>query len=665
MGEQDIRTVKNKVRANDRGWSVRQAESLYQMDAWADGYFFVNGRGRVAVDPSRQREEVIDVYRVVHALREQGATLPLILRFQDVLRGRVRQLNEAFAQAIAEFDYPNGYTEVYPLKVNQMHQVVDEVLDAGAAYGIGLECGSKAELVAALGHLEADDRLLICNGHKDADMLGLILRAQELGKTVIPVIEKCDEFERLFRLSREMEVRPRLGVRVKLSTSGAGKWAGSSGDAAKFGMEVTDLLQFLHALDKRGLADRLELLHFHLGSQIPDIQTFKQAVREATQIYVQLRKRGMPVRSLDVGGGLGINYEAGYSSSGQSVNYTIQEYANSVVWSVQEVCEREGVPAPRIISESGRAVTAHHVVLAVEVIGAHCHQGIDPAFELASDDHSIVTDFFETLQWVRSLKAGGGTNSRGVKQLLEAYHDALETRQLAKTLFSMGYLPLEQKARAERLYWSICRSIDEQLMEKSATGIPAELRELSERLVDQYLCDFSVFQSILDHWAIGQPFPIMPLHRLDEAPTRRAVLVDLTCDSDGKVSHYVSLDREKRFLEVHPLEPETPYYVGFFLTGAYQDIMGDVHNLFGRLPEAHVYADANASGGYTIEKVIPGASVQEMLARVQYFPSELQQRMKQMVRQKVEQGALSPESGEQLLGQYSAAFEMSTYFNPT
>lgn len=647
-----------------RAWTPRQSETLYQINTWADDYFFVNEAGHVAVDPSRKKARGVDLHTVVRHLRAEGVQPPMLLRFQDVLHGRVKQLNEAFAQAIDEFGYANGYTTVYPIKVNQLHEVVEEVLDAGAPYGLGLECGSKAELVAALGHLDADDRLLVCNGYKDAEMLRLILRGQELGKCVIPVIEAYEEFEALLRLGRETGVRPCLGVRINLSATGVGQWAASSGDAAKFGVEIAELLKMLGRMEAEGLADRLDLLHCHVGSQITDIQALRRAVREITQVYVRLRKRGVPVSLLDVGGGLGVNYEAGYRDAERSVNYTLQEYANSVVGVVHEICAQADVPVPRLLSESGRAITAHHAVLVVEVIGVQRRGGLEGAAVSETDEHAVVGSLRQTLEWVGEL-GRDRPQDVSMQHLVEAYHDALEKREEANQRFDMGYLSLEEKARAEQLYWAIGRAIHERMVHVEEQRRPAELQQLEEQMVDQYLCAFSVFQSILDHWAIGQAFPIMPLHRLDEAPTRRAVLVDLTCDSDGKVSRYVSANGEKHFLEVHPVEREHPYYLGVFLTGAYQDIMGDVHNLFGRLPEVHIYADAEEPDGYYVEKVIPGDSVQEMLAHVQYFPNDLHRRMERIIREKVEQGRMRPKAGVELLNQYRSVFDKSTYFNPS
>lgn len=585
--------------------------------------------------------------------------LPVVIRFQDVLRGRVVQLNEAFNAAIREFSYGNKYAGVYPIKVNQLHEVVEEVLEAGEPYGMGLECGSKAELVAALPHLKTDETLLICNGYKDAEMLELILMGQQLGKSVIPVIEKYDEFERFMKLADELEVTPRFGVRVKLSTGGVGRWATSSGDSSKFGLSLNELLRIHERMQKH--PGSLALLHFHLGSQVSDIQRLKLAVKEITQVYAQLHKRGARVAYLDVGGGLGVNYESGYTTQDDGINYSLTEYANSVIYAIKEVCDAEGVPPPTVVSESGRAVTAHHSVLVVEALAAYRREVVDEGFVPAEGSHPIIHDLFDALQRVRGITNGAASV---LPALLEAYHDAVEKRMQAHSLFGLGYLPIEQRGVAESLFWTVCSRIFARTRTMSADVVPAELGQLDELLVDQYLCDFSVFQSMLDHWAIGQRFPITPLRRLDEEPFRRAVLVDLTCDSDGKVDSYIGPE-DKAYLEVHPLRPGEPYHLCLFMMGAYQDIMGDMHNLFGRATEVHVYADDDEADGYYIEKIIPGATVQEMLALVQYFPNDLQRRMQSIIRTKVSDGLIRPKTGVEMLDLYGRAFAQFTYLKPT
>jgi len=641
-----------------QGWTGAQAAELYRVEAWGDGFFHVNDRGHAAVRPLEDSSLSIDIVDVVADICRRGLHLPVLIRFQDVLQARVRRLARAFQGAIEDARYQNVYRGVYPIKVNQLHEVVEEVLAAGRPFGLGLECGSKAELVAALPHLTDDETLLVCNGVKDTSMLRLILDAQRLGRNVVPVVEKFVEFELLMRLGAELDVQPRFGARIRLATSGSGRWQESGGDQSKFGISVPELVMLIERLGEQRAGFRL--LHFHLGSQIADIHVLKQAVKEITQVYAQLIERNVPVRYLDVGGGLGVSYDAGYGDSGEGINYSLQEYANAVVYAVKELCDEEKVPHPILVSESGRAISAHHSVLIVEVLGAFGKDRIDEGFVPKSDDTAAVRDLDEIRK-----RIGGATRKRlRIAELLEAYHDAVEIRREADTMFGLGYLPLEQKALVERLFWSACAAIHARLSEAPPDTVPAALHELEERLSEQYLCDFSVFQSMLDHWAIDQAFPIMPIDRLDERPTRRAVLVDLTCDSDGKVDHYVSSNPDRRFIELHALEEGKPYYLGFFLMGAYQDIMGDSHNLFGRVPEVHVYADAEEPGGYYVEKVIPGTAVQDMLALVQYFPNDLHRRMNEQIRQQIESGKLRAKVGMEMLDRYMRCFEASTYYDP-
>ena len=639
------------------GWTAEEATELYRLDAWGDGFFRINERGHVAVQVEDDNVPSIDIMDVVEEARRRDVTFPLLLRFQDVLRSRVRRLNLAFATATKEAGYKNVYRGVYPIKVNQLHEVVEEVLDAGRPFGLGLECGSKAELIAALPHLTDDETLLICNGVKDRTMLSLILAAQGLGKNVIPVMEKYAEFETLVALAGEQERPMRFGVRIRLRTAGSGKWADSGGYRSKFGVSLPELIELVERLEAVGQADALVLLHFHLGSQIADIQTLKQAVKEMSQIYAELRRRGLGVQYFDVGGGLGVNYSGSFEEGG--INYSLQEYANAVVYSVMDVCDAKKVPHPVLISESGRALTAHHSVLVVETLGAFRKDRIGEDFDLPEDAVAMVRDLYEILE--RFENPDTGRFSLG--ELREAYHDVVEMHREAATLFGIGYLSLEQNALIERLYWSNCSAILGHMRALDPDPLPVEFHELEDKLVDQYLCDFSVFQSMLDHWAIDQAFPILPLQRLDERPARRALLVDLTCDSDGKVSHYVSSNEDRKFLELHALTAGERYYLGFFLMGAYQDIMGDSHNLFGRVAEVHVYGDREEDDNFWIEKIIPGTEVKEILAQVQYFPNDLQRRMDSLIKEKIESGHIRPKRGMQILEQYMNCFRDSTYYD--
>jgi arginine decarboxylase len=634
-------------------WTARDAQALYAVDAWGDGFFFVNEAGHAAVRPFPGRSVSIDIPAVLAEAMRRGVSGPLLLRFQDVLRARVQRLHQAFAAAIADAGYANAYRCVYPIKVNQLHEVVEEVLDAGQPWQLGLECGSKAELVAAL-PLAAGERLLLCNGVKDAQMLSLMLSAQRLGQHALPVVEKYAELETLVELAAAAGVAPRLAVRLKLATRGAGRWLESGGSRSKFGLDRRDAVRLVQELSRRGWPGALELLHFHLGSQIADIQALKSATKEIAQVYADLHGRGLAVRYVDVGGGLGVDYGADYGGSEASaINYSLQEYANAIVFTLKEVCEQRGVPEPCIVSESGRALTAHHSLLAVPVLGAYTPGAARDA-PVPRGAHALAKRLKRVL---KDLREADGE----VDALLEAYHDAQETKDEADDLARLGYLDIEQAALVEDLYWSACREVLAGLRAARLADVPPEQVSLEAQLTDLYLGNFSVFQSMLDHWAIGQVFPVMPLARLDEQPTREAVLVDLTCDSDGKVAEYVTSRENARHLPLHRLVPGEPYHVGVFLMGAYQDILGDAHNLFGRVPEVHVYGDDEEPGNFWIEKILPGISVQEMLAQVQYFPNDLERRMSELVRGKIDRDELKPGEAMKLLEEYTRCLHESTY----
>ena len=638
----------------ERAWSIADSAELYCTASWGAQFFFVNEHGHVAVNAMDEAATTMDVVAIVEELRRRGVQFPVLLRFQDVLRARVRRLNEAFRNAIEDAGYGNDYRAVYPIKVNQLHEVVDELLDAGKPYGMGLECGSKAELIAALPQLD-DETLLVCNGVKDKSMLSLMIAGQRLGRNSIPVIENYSEFTDLKGLAFNAGFVPRLGVRVRLATPGSGRWSESSGENSKFGLSVAELLSMLRELEAGGLADRLVLLHCHIGSQIADIHVLKQAAREVTRIYAELVSRGAGIGYLDLGGGLGVNYDRDQLEKGTSINYSLQEYANAVVFTVHEICAAHGVAEPIIVTESGRALTAHHSALIVPVLGTRAKD--DPAveFTVGAEASEPVRAMHAILSWLESIDMPG--------ELLEAYHDANERLGEARSLFSLGYLDLEQRALAESLYWRVCSKLLAALRRGPGANLP-ELAELERQLTDLYLCDFSIFQSMLDHWAIGQPFPIMPIDRLDERPDRRGVLVDLTCDSDGRVSHYVSAHADNSFLPLHAPRAGEPYYLAFFLMGAYEDIVGDAHNLFGRVSEAHIYADPEEADNFWIEKIVPGTAIQDMLAQVQYFPNDLHRRMSELVRAKIQEGVVRPTQGIAILDQYMACFAQNTYCNP-
>jgi len=636
-------------------WTVEDAADLYCIEGWSDGFFHIGEDGHVKARPTHDGELSIDIPAVVAEAKKRNVGFPLLLRFQDVLHARVRRLHEAFAEAIDEAEYGNVYRGVYPIKVNQLHEVVEEVLDAGKPYGLGLECGSKSELIAALPHLESDDSLLLCNGVKDTEMLKLIVAAQGLGKNVIPVMEKYVEFEQLMAIGKAAGVTPRFGVRVRLRTAGAGKWADSGGYRSKFGISLPELMSIVEYLETEDARDSFALLHFHLGSQISEIQQLRMAAKEMTQIYAALVQRGVDVHYLDVGGGVGVRY-TGQAEAG-SINYSLQEYANAIVATVKEVCDEREVATPTLVSESGRAMTAHHSVLIVETLGAFRKDRADEQVAPDASAHRVVHTLYEWLRWL--IDEADETTPKS--EFVEAYHEISAAHDEASTLFSIGYLSLEDNAQVERLYWSGCAWALKWLQSLEEPTLPSEVADLEDLLVDQVLCNFSVFQSMLDHWAIDQPFPIMPLARLDERPTRRTQLVDLTCDSDGKVRNYVSSRAEHGFLDLHELKSGEPYYLGVFLMGAYQDIMGDAHNLFGSVGEMHVYADAEEDGNFWVEKVIPATSVQDMLAQVQYFPNDLRRRMQDLIKRKIEEGVVRPNRGMDILDQYMSFYTSTTY----
>ncbi len=640
-------------------WTPGDAEDLYAVKTWSAGFFGVNAKGHVSVHPLPGEDLAIDLPEVIDAAVKEGCSFPLILRFQDIISARVRRLNLTFREAIAEAGYQGEYRSIYPIKVNQLHEVVAEVMEAGKPFNIGLECGSRAELMAALA-LIGDDTLLLCNGVKDHSMLTLMLNAQQLGQQVLPVIENYNEFEQLMVLADQRglvgDKAPRLGVRVKLSTRGAGRWFESGGSGSKFGLTVPELVKLVHELEKRGLRDHLALLHFHLGSQISDTQVLRTAVREIAQFYADLQERGVPVQYLDVGGGLGVNYGGSYGGEYEevesSINYGLKEYANVVVFAVKEICEERSVPMPTLLSESGRALTAHHSVLVVPVLGVH-RPDAPPMPEPLAEQPAVVK------RMQAAAKEASHVHSRG--KLTEVIHDAQEARLEAEQLARLGYLNIEHLAFVESLYWRTAREVLQRFTALDIEPRPAEQLELEKQLTDLYLCDFSVFQSILDHWAIGQVFPVMPLDRLDEEPRRRGQIVDLTCDSDGKIAQYVSSHANKAWLPLHDYRPGEPYYLGIFLVGAYQEILGDAHNLLGRVGEAHVYASADEPGNFWIEETIKGISIKDMLSTVQYFPSDLDRRMTELIRRKIEAGVVKPAEGMRILNNYTRRLEDSTY----
>jgi arginine decarboxylase len=636
-------------------WNSGRSAELYAVASWSDGYFLVNDRGHVGAQPVRGSETQVDLFDVVRELGKRGIAFPALIRFQDVLKSRIDHLNEAFQLAIAEEGYRNAYEGVYPVKVNQLREVVEEILSAGERFGHGLECGSKSELMATLPYLADRDTLLLCNGAKDWDMVRLMLAGQRLGKRVRPILERQEEIELVLDAAREVDMTAVAGVRVRLSTRGAGLWSESGGENSKFGLSLSELIELVRRIREDHIAIRLDLLHFHLGSQIADLQTLRQAVEEAARVYVWLRQNGLEVAYFDVGGGLGVSYEAGNPKALGAINYELEDYARTVVQACGRIFDEAVVPHPILVSESGRAVTAHHSVLVVEAVGSRrkevpalvARDGVeDPLLVEAYELHELASH-------------GSDVPARAELERMFRRACSLHARMMAR--FRKGDMAVERKAQFERVYWAICWSIDVHLSAGDAAGMPESLAALEHVLVDHYQCNFSIFRSMVDHWAIGQRFPIMPLHRLDEKPTRRAVLVDLTCDSDGQVQRFVSPSGDKRHLELHDLRQGRPYYLGMFLMGAYQDIMGDMHNLFGRVTEVHVYADEAEPDNFYLEEILPGATVEQQLALVQYHANDLERRMGDLIREEVRAGRLRPREGVVLLNQYRQVFRDMTY----
>ncbi len=635
-------------------WDIPSATSTYNIDRWGAGYFAIGHQGNLQVTPLMGQGGSIDLMDVVAEAKEQGLAFPLVIRFQDLLRHRVQTICKAFSAAINEAGYQKPYRGVFPIKVNQLREVVEEILDAGEEFHFGLECGSKPEMFAAMAVHRDPESLIICNGYKDAIFIQNALMGRKLGKQIILVVEKLEELRQIVEISREVGVEPMIGLRARLQSKGAGKWATSGGENAKFGLSTAEIVTASEYLKKEGLAHCLRLMHFHVGSQVPDIVTIKRAVREGARFYAKLQKMGHDLGYLDVGGGLGVDYDGSRTAFDSSTNYTLHEYARDIVYNIMDVCDSEKVPHPTIVSESGRAIVAHHSVLVVEAFGAIEKDGGNGAqVEVTAEDAKLVQDIGETH---RTLSK---------ENRLEALHDAAQYKEQAQSMFDLGLLDLETKAKIERIYWQIARNVVRFF--EGMRYIPEEVRELGNNTADQYLCNFSIFQSLLDHWALGQLFPIMPIHRLDEAPERRTTLVDITCDSDGKINKFIDLQDIKDTLALHELQPGEPYYLGLFLVGAYQDIMGDLHNLFGRVHEVHVFLDEDEDSGWYIEEIIEGSTIAQVLALTQWHQPELGRLMKAQVDAAIKTDRLKPNEAMKLLSSYEKSLQGYTYlaFNNT
>jgi arginine decarboxylase len=625
-------------------WTLADSIETYDIRTWGSPYFGVNDKGNIVVHPNGPDGPQADLKELVDEVRGRGIGLPLLLRFSNILRRRVVELNEAFRAAIAEYNYKGEYRGVYPIKVNQVANVVDEILKSGRAYHYGLEAGSKPELLAVMALLEDPDALIICNGYKDEEYIESALLAGKLGRTVILVVEKLSEIALVEKVSRRMKVRPRLGMRVKLSSRGSGKWESSGGDRSKFGLSSSELVEAMALLRSSGFLDCFELLHFHLGSQISAIRSFKNALREAGRFYVELSKAGAPLRYLDVGGGLGVDYDGSRTNFASSMNYTMQEYANDIVFALQEMCDAAGVAHPTIVSESGRAIVAHHAVLVVDVLGTLEFETGGVPEQLPADAAPVVKNLWSTY---RDLTR---------KNILESYHDAIGDKEESLQLFTLGHLSLAQRVLAEKIFWAICHKATRFIAELDE--IPEELEHLEKVLSDTYFLNFSVFQSLPDAWAIDQLFPILPIHRLNEKPTRRAVLADITCDSDGKIDRFIDRRDVRDVLELHPLNGQD-YFLGIFLVGAYQEILGDLHNLFGDTNDVQVSLGEN--GGYFIDHVQRGDTVTEVLRYVSYTRDGLVERIRRSAETALRAGKITLDESRSLLRAYEDGLAGYTY----
>src|SRR5213080_1959899 len=630
-------------------WDLEAANATYNVEGWGTGYFSINADGNVVAKPLRENGAAIPILEVVNEARSRGLPFPLVIRFQDLLRHRVESVNRAFENAITEFNYRGKYRGVFPIKVNQLREVIEEIVDAGLAFHFGLEAGSKPELVAALAMHKDPESLIICNGYKDRAYIRMALLGRKLGKSAVIVVEKLEELEQTIRTSNEVGVEPQIGIRVRLHSKGSGKWSPSGGENAKFGLDTTNLVAASQMLKDAGLTHCLKLVHFHVGSQVPDISTIKRAVREAARYYAKLAKLGYELGYLDVGGGLGVDYDGSRSDFDSSANYSLEEYANDVVWNIMDVCDSEAVSHPAIVSEGGRAVVAHHSVLVLEAFSSIEKTAPKLRVEVTEKDHKLVGDILDVKQ---RLKRGNR---------LESLHDIQQIKEEAQQTFDLGLLDLESKAKIDTVYWQVAQQIVN--MHRGLRFVPEEVKQLEISLGDQYICNFSVFQSLLDHWALGQLFPIMPIHRLTAPPDRHGTIVDITCDSDGRVCKFVDLQDVKDTLPLHRIVPCEIYYLGLFMGGAYPDIMGDLHNLFGRVTEVHVFLDPDEESGWYIEEVIEGSTIGEVLAMTQWDKVELMRLLKSQVDAAIKTDFLKPSDAMKLLSDYERLLQEYTYLS--
>ena len=625
-------------------WTIDDSRELYNIGGWGTSYFSINEKGHISVSPLKDGAQA-DLREIVDELQLRDISTPVLLRFPDILDNRIEKTSSCFQKAAEEYGYNGQSFVIYPIKVNQMQPVVEEIISHGKKFNLGLEAGSKPELHAVIAAACQSDSLIICNGYKDQAYVELALLAQKMGKRIFIVIEKMNEITIVAQAAKKLGVMPNIGLRIKLASSGSGKWQESGGDASKFGLTAAEVLEALRKLDEQGLHDGVRLIHFHIGSQITKIRKIQVALREAAQYYINLHRMGYAIEYVDCGGGLGVDYDGTRSSNSESsVNYSIQEYVNDCVYTFVNAADKNELPHPNLITEGGRSLSAHHSVLVIDVLGTTSPPMMPEEFEAKETDHQLVRDLYDI--WCKI----------DTRSLLEDWHDAEEIREEALNLFSMGIVDLKTRAEIESMYWSVCREV--LALTKQLKHVPEELRTVGKMLADKYFCNFSLFQSLPDTWAIDQLFPVVPLQRLDERPTRRATLQDITCDSDGKIAQFVSDGRITSTLPVHPLKKGEPYYLGVFLVGAYQEILGDMHNLFG---DTNAVLITMKDGHYHIDQIIDGETVEEVLDYVQYDPKKLVRKLEVWVTKSVKEGRLSLEEGKEFLSNYRSGLYGYTY----
>jgi arginine decarboxylase len=627
-------------------WSIEDSENQYRIKGWGEPYFSINAAGHVTVSPRGDRGGSLDLFELVNALRDRNLALPLLIRFSDILEDRIERLNASFAKAIARYNYDGSYRGVFPIKCNQQRHLVEDLVKFGKPYQFGLEAGSKPELMIALATLDNPGSLIICNGYKDREYIETAMLAQKLGQTPIIVLEQVEEVEIAIEAAKNLGIEPNLGVRAKLNSKGMGRWGGSSGDRAKFGLTIPEIIMVVDRLREAKMLNCLQLLHFHIGSQISSISVIKEAIIEASKIYVELAQLGANMRYLDVGGGLGVDYDGSQTNFHASKNYNMQNYANDIVAEVKDACAEKKVPVPILVSESGRAVVSHQSVLIFDVLGSSEVRS-DLPHPPNENEHAIIRNLWEIY------------NTINTENFQEAYHDVTQFKEEALNRFNLGYLSISERARAEQFYWACCRKILDIINDEDY--VPDDLEELEQMMSSIYYVNMSVFQSAPDSWAIDQLFPIMPIHRLCEEPTRRGILADLTCDSDGKIDQFIDLRDVKPVLELHALKKHKPYYLGLFLAGAYQEIMGNLHNLFGDTNAVHIKLTPK---GYQIEHVVKGDTMKEVVGYVQYDAEDLMENIRKKSEQALQEKRITLQESQRLMQNYESSLGRYTYLSP-